>query len=329
MRASRYVLSSSLLVVTAALGAALLSGCQPQGTASPTAGSRLVSPSAAASPIGWPRTITDDTGASITLSAPPQKIVSLAPSNTEVLFAIGVGDRVVADTQSCDYPPEAKNRPHIGGMSAGDLERIQVALPDLVVAVGSINQKLIAALRAAHIPTLAVQPRTTDDVLATVRLIGKATGQDTEAERLAADVKARIDKVRSVTASAPSRPKTLIVYGANPIYTSPPDSYIHDLIGVAGGTDIVQTPLPQNIISPAVVIERAPDVIICAPALREKLKALPGWAIVPAVKTDRFFATTGTAELTRPGPRLAEAVEQLARYLHPDLFPPSAASGKQ
>ena len=309
------------LLLTIGLGIVLGASCQPEPRLPPSpAGMALP-------PTGWPRTLTDDTGASLTLSVPPKRIVSLAPSNTEILFALGAGDRIVADTESCDYPPEARKRPHIGGMSAGDLERIQVALPDLVVAVGSINQKLIGALRAARIPTLAVQPRTTDDVLATVRLLGKATGQDSTAERLAADVKGRIDRVRVLTARAPNRPKTLIVYSANPIYTSPPDSFIHDLIGVAGGTDIVQTPLPQNIVSPAVVVERAPEVIICSPSLNERLKAIPGWGIVPAVKNNRFFATTGAAELTRPGPRLAEGVEQLARYLHPELYPSGAGRG--
>ena len=170
------------------------------------------------------------------------------------------------------------------------------------------------------------QPRTTDDVLSSIRLLGKAIGKDTESERLAKEVKGRIDAVRSTTAKAAHRPKTLIVYSANPIYTSPPDSFIHDLIYVAGGADIVQEPLTQNIISPAVVIERAPDVIICSAFLRERLKMLPGWQVVPAVKNDRFFSTTGDAELTRPGPRLAVAVEQLARFLHPELFPASANS---
>ncbi len=307
----------SLLLIATGLVIAVGSGCQ-----TPPAGPSAV-PVATPTP-GWPRTLKDDTGATLILSSPPKRIVSLAPSNTEILFAIGAGDRVVADTESCDYPREAKLRPHVGGISAGDMERIQVALPDLVVCVGSINQRLITALRAAHIPTLAVQPRTTDDVFATMRLLGQATGQEDAAERLATDTKARIDRVRAVTARAANRPKTLIVYSSNPIYTSPPDSFIHDLIGVAGGEDIVKTPLSQNIVSPAVVIERAPEAIVCSPALSERLKALPGWSVVPAVKNNRFFATTGTAELTRPGPRLAEAVEQLARYLHPELFPSSA-----
>ena len=280
------------------------------------------------SPIsGWPRTITDDTGATLTLTAPPKRIVSLAPSNTEILFAIGAGDRIVADTESCDFPPEAKKLPHIGGMSAGDLERIQVALPDLVVAVGSINQKLIGALHAAHVPTLAVQPRTTEDVLSTIRLLGRATGQDDQAIQIATAVKTRIERVRAITSRVASRPKTLIVYSSKPIYTSPPDSFIHDLIGVAGGTDVVQRALPQNIISPAVVIERAPEVIICSSSLSGQLRALPGWENLPAVRSNRFFSTQGTAELTRPGPRLAEAVEQLAQYLHPELFSTGAKSG--
>jgi iron complex transport system substrate-binding protein len=273
---------------------------------------------------GWPRTLTDDTGAAITLAAAPRRIVSLAPSNTEILFALGLGEQVVADTESCDYPPEAKNRSHIGGMSAGDLERIQVLLPDLVVAVGPINQKLVTALRTANIPTLVVQPRTTNDVFASIRLIGKATGREAEADALASTMKTRIDRVREVTSRAAHRPKTLIAYSDKPIYTSPPDSFIHDLVEVAGGDDIVQAPLPQNIISPAVVVERAPDVIICAPALRHALAQLPGLSIVPAIKNRRFFSTVGDAELTRPGPRIAPAVEQLARYLHPELYTTSA-----
>jgi len=277
---------------------------------------------------GWPRTITDDTGATLTLQSAPKRIVSLAPSNTEILFALGVGDRVVSDTESCDFPPEALKLPHIGGISAGDLERIEVEFPDLVVAVGFINQKLISALRAAHITTLVVQPHTTADVMTSIRLIGSAVGKDKEAQRITADMSTRLDQLRTLTSHAEVRPKTLVVYGVNPIYTSPPDSFIHDLIGVAGGSDVVQTPLPQNIISPAVVIERAPDVIICAPSLRERLKALPGWSIVPAVKNDRFYSPPGDGGLTRPGPRLVPGVEQLARYLHPELFDLTSGRGK-
>jgi iron complex transport system substrate-binding protein len=315
--------------VTRSLAAALLLcvpilwGCHTQAQPSQAGAA------APASAAGWPRTLTDDSGASITLPSPPSRIVSLAPSNTEILFALGVGDRVVADTGACDYPPEALQKPHVGGMSAGDLERIQVLFPDLVVAVGSINQKLVAALRAAHIPTVVVQPHTTDEVLASMRLIGKAIGKDGEAERLATDAKGRMDHVRATTSRAAARPRTLIAYTDEPIYTSPPDSFIHDLIGVAGGDDIVKEPLPQNIISSAVVIERAPEVIICSARLRPRLKALPGLSSVPAVKNDRFFTTTCDAELTRPGPRMAAGVEQLARFLHPELFPAGADRAKR
>ncbi|HLJ57277.1 MAG TPA: ABC transporter substrate-binding protein [Chthonomonadaceae bacterium] len=289
-------------------------------------GPRVPTPTAA--PVsGWPRSITDDTGVVTVLPAPPKRIVSLAPSNTEILFALGAGDRLVADTQSCDYPPEARNRPHVGGMSAGDLERIQTSLPDLVVAVGSLNRKLIDALRAARIPTIAIEPRRTADIFAGIRLIGKATGREAQADGLAAGMQKRIDRIRTIAAQAPSRPKTLIVYSDHPIYTSPPDSYIHDLIGVAGGEDVVRTPLPQNIISPAVVIERAPDVIICAASLQPRLKAMPGWGAVPAVRDNRFFSTSSGAPLARPGPRVVDAAEELARFLHPDLFPVASGLG--
>jgi iron complex transport system substrate-binding protein len=212
-------------------------------------------------------------------------------------------------------------------MSAGDLERIQTSLPDLVVAVGSLNRKLVDALRAAHNPTIAVEPHRTADIFADIRLIGRATGQEAQADALAGSIQARLDKTKAIAARAASRPKVLIVYSDNPIYTSPPDSFIHDLIGVAGGEDVVQTPLPQNVISPAVVIERAPDVIICAASLQPRLRAIPGWSVVPAVRNSRFFSTASGAALTRPGPRIADAVEDLAHYLHPDLFPAGSALG--
>lgn len=296
----------------------LLGGCRAAQTTSAT------TTPASTPAAGFPRTVTDERGKILTLTAPPRRIVSLAPSNTEVLFALGAGDRVVADTESCDYPPEAKNRPHIGGITAGDLEKIETQNPDLVVTVGSINQTLITALDNAHIPTLVVNPHTIKGTYASIRLLGRAVGKDAEAEKQVSEMESRIEKVRKVTAASP-RPKVLILYSINPIYTSPPDSYIHDLIGVAGGQDIVQSALPQNIISPAVVLERAPDVILCPPVYREKIKQLPGWDIVPAVKNNRFFAPTPGAALTRPVPRLANGVEELARYLHPELF--SGTSG--
>ncbi len=320
---SRRAFTRNLLPLMVAIVGASIGACRP---------TPAVPPSASGGPalaLGWPQTVIDDTGAEVTLRLPPKRIVSLAPSNTEILFALGEGDTIVADTESCDYPPEARNRPHIGGMNAGDLERIEVALPDLVVAVGSINQKLVMALRAAHIPALVVQPRTIKDVMASIQLIGRATGREEQAHGLAVKMEERINNVRAVTARATFRPKTLIAYSANPIYTSPPDSFIHDLIGVAGGEDVVHAALPQNIISSAVVIERAPDVIICSRTLRDQLRSLPGWEIVPAVRTNRFFTPDEDVQLTRPGPRIAGAVEMLARYLHPEFFPVSESRATQ
>jgi iron complex transport system substrate-binding protein len=307
-----------MVLVVAALA---ISGCRNATNIRASSAAGAISP-------GWPRTITDDSGASLTIAAPPKRIVSLAPSNTEILFAVGAGDRIVADTDSCDYPAEAKNRAHVGGMSAGDLEKIQVLFPDLVVAVGSINQKLITSLKANHIQTLVVQPRTMDNVLSSIRLIGNATGNDERAVRLAQDIRQRIDRVRRATARAAHKPRCLIAYSVNPIYTSPTDSFIHDLIGVAGGEDIVNGPLVQNIISPEVVIERAPEVILCSQRLQSQLIAAPGLGIVPAIKNRRFFSSSRGAELTRPGPRLAAAVEDLAAYLHPELFPPNGSGAE-
>lgn len=278
---------------------------------------------------GFPISVAGDDGIAVALKSAPKRIVSLAPSNTEILFAIGAGDRLVADTESCDYPPAAKRLPHISGFGAGDLEKIEAKFPDLVIAVGTLNKRLIGALRGAHIPTLVLEPRDTNGVLADIRLIGQATGCGEKAAAVVRETRRRLDAVKRAVAGAAPRPRVLILYGVNPIYTSPPDSFIHDLITTAGGQDIIDAPMPQNIISSAAVLQRAPDVIICSPELRNSVRRLPGWDIVPAVKQNRFFSTTGEAELTRPGPRIAAAAEQLARCLYPKRFEMAAPNTKR
>jgi len=153
-----------------------------------------------------------------------------------------------------------------------------------------------------------------------IRLLGKATGQDAKAEQIVTEMQARIEAVRQKTATAATKPKVLIMYGDNPIYTTGPGSFIDDVITVAGGQNIQQE--AGSVISPEKVVEREPDVILCDPMLRDRVKHLPGWATgVPAVRDSRFFETSPDATLVRPGPRLALAAEELARYLHPELFP--------
>jgi len=271
---------------------------------------------------GFPVTITDSRGKTRTLSAPPQRVVSLAPSNTEILFDLGAGDRIAADTTACDFPPEARLKPHIGGYPI-DIEKVEAKSPDLVVAVESLNAQPVAALEKAGVPVLTVDAKTVAQTYDAILLLGKATGTEARAQQIVQDMKARIKAVRQKTAHVANRPKVLIAYGDNPIYTTGPGSFIDDLITIAGGQNIASMPPPlkNDVITPEQVLVRQPDVILCSPDLQQKLKQLPGWAQgVPAVRNNGFFTSSPPGILERPGPRLADGAEQLARYLHPELF---------
>lgn len=265
----------------------------------------------------FPVAISDDAGRMLKIQKRPTRIVSLSPGNTELLFAIGAGDNVVAGTESDDFPAEAKKLPHIGGFAASDLEKILALKPDLVVSGGSLNTKLNQALETAKVQTLVLEPHTLSKASSSIRLLGHATGHDIQAGRVIDTMNARIESVRKSAAAVPDRPTVLILYDVNPLYTSPAESFIHDLINVAGGKDVVQKTLPGNIISSEQVVLAKPDVIICGKYLEEKVKAMPGWKSIPAVKNNRFFHSSDESILVRPSPRLAQGVEELANYLHP------------
>ena len=294
-------------------------GCKvlaPGSTNSPVNIASPETPSDEKTPA-FPIAILDDAGRMIKIQKRPLRIVSLSPGNTELLFAIGAGDNVVAGTESDDFPTEAKKLPHIGGFAASDLEKILVLKPDLIVSGGSLNSKLNQALETAKVQTLILEPHALSKVTSSIRLLGHATGHDIQAGKVIDGMNARIESVRKRTATLPDRPKVLILYDVNPIYTSPAESFIHDLINVAGGRDVVQKSLPGNIISSEQVVLAKPDVIICGKYLEDKVKAMPGWKSIPAVKNNRFFHSSDESILVRPTPRLAQGVEELANYLHP------------
>ncbi len=269
----------------------------------------------------FPLTVMDGRGKSITIKALPAHIVSLAPSVTEILYALKRGDQLAADTPSCDYPAEAKLKSHVDPLK-GDREKIEVYNPDLILAVDKIDSpKLIAALENDGFPVVVMKAETLQETYDGIKLMGQVTGQVTEAARIAQDMQTRIAKVEKTVGAAPNKPGVLLMYSDNPIYTTGANSYLTEIIHSAGGTNIVTEPLPSEVIAPEKVVERQPDVIICSKMLIPKVKTLPGWNVVPAVAQNRFFQTGTESSLVRPGPRLGQAAEELARYLHPELFP--------
>jgi iron complex transport system substrate-binding protein len=284
----------------------------------------------AALPTTIPLALTDSAGRVVSLSTAPQRIVSLAPSCTELLYDLGLGNRLVADTAVDDYPAEATKKPHVGGYSDMSVERILAQKPDLIVADNAINRQIIAQLETVHVPMLVLEAHTVPQVYDTIRILGRATGQNSEAERSISRMKSRLDTVRKTVSNAISRPSVVVIYGTDPIYTTGPGSFLDDLIRIAGGKNIVAQPASQ--ISSEEVVMAQPDVILCDPSIKDKIAAMPGWKEhVPAVMHSTYFIPSENATISRGVPRLAEAAEELAHFLHPELFTadgqPASAAG--
>lgn len=270
-------------------------------------------------PVVFPVVITDAAGRQVRLTAPPRRIVSLAPSATELLFDLGAGDRIVGDTTACDWPPRAALLPHIGGAFDMSLESIAAKNPDLIIADKTINQKIIYTLQAAGLPVLVIEPKDLESSFISIRMLGRSTGETGAAADLINNSRKRFEAIEKIVAIATSRRRVLVMYDVSPtIYTSGPGTLVDDMIRIAGGQNLAKSNDPLDSES---VIQSQPDVIICSPSLDERIKNMPGWAAsIPAVTNTAFFHTGNSATLIRPGIRLAAGAEELARFLHPELF---------
>ncbi|MBN1813590.1 MAG: cobalamin-binding protein [Anaerolineae bacterium] len=268
-------------------------------------------------------TVEDDVGNAVTLDAVPERIISLAPSHTETLYALGLGDKVVGVTEYCNYPPEAAEKPKVGSFTTIDLEQVVGLEPDLVLATTMHMAETVPALQERGITVFVIDPQTVSDVLDAIGRIGQITGQQETADALVVDVQARIDAVQERVKGTP-RPKVFWELGAE-LYTVGPNTFIDDLITLAGGENVAadaDTPWPQ--LSVEAIILKDPDVIVLADhnygQTAEMVKERPGWEDIRAVKEGHIIEIVDDDIVSRPGPRLVEGVEFLAQALHPDLF---------
>ena len=276
----------------------------------------------------FPLTLTDDVGREITLEAVPERIVSLLPSNTEILFAVGAGDQVVGVTSYCNYPPEATTREQVGGITNKSLniEAIIALEPDLVVVSGA-QDEVIPILEEIGLVVLVLRPATLDDIYSNIELIGRATNHFEQATVLAADLRRRTEAIRAKAATIPADERPTVFYEVwdNPLMTAGPNTFIGQLVETAGGESIfadVSEDWPQ--VSAEVIVERNPAVILGpedhAEALAiEQIAARPGWANIEAVQSGRIYLLDSDM-VSRPGPRIVDVLEQIAHELHPDLF---------
>ena len=257
------------------------------------------------------------------------RVISLIPATTEMLFAMGAGDKLVAAGSYDHYPPEVERLPRVGALLDPNIERILTLKPDLVVLYGT-QTELKNRLNRASIPYYTYVHKGLPDITETIRSLGTRVGVGERAQSLASSIESHLDKVRSTVGKLP-RPKTLLVFGRErgslrSIDASGGVGFLHDMLEAAGGTDVLSDVRRQSVtMTTEMVLARAPEVIL---ELRygppgagdaEDLRQWNALAAVPAVRSRRIYQLRGE-EYVVPGPRVVQAVEQMARTLHPEAF---------
>jgi iron complex transport system substrate-binding protein len=276
--------------------------------------------------------IVDDMGRAIELDRYPERIVSLAPSCTEMLFALGLGDKVVGDTTYCNYPEEALSKEKVGGFSPStwNTEKILELQPDLVIVSGGIQLENVAALEKLGLTVFVVDPRSIEDVLGSLETLGKLTGREKEAQSLTADMRRRIDAVVSKTQgmSDDQRRKVFLVVWSDPLGTYAGDVLETELIEKAGGTNIANVTGKQGYvkIDLEIVIQQDPQVMVAYTGMGTGGVAPLNWAEnesrlagTAARMEDRIYEIDINV-IGHAGPRTVDALEQLAKCLHPEIF---------
>jgi len=270
-------------------------------------------------------TLTDQLGRTVSIAKAPQRIISMAPSNTEILYALGLGDKIVAVTDYDDYPADVKQKPSIGGFSTPDFETIVSLSPDLIVAANLQWKDVITQLEAQGVPVLVIDPKTIDQLLDGITLVGKATGATDKAAEVVKGLRKRVDAVVTRNFSS-SLPKVLYIVWHDPLMVAGQGTLIDDMIRTAGGINVGHDLNGYAEMSIESVVSANPQVIIVSKGMGEGLDAPFQFAqtderlkSTDARVNNRVFPIDSNLA-DRPGPRAIDALEQFAKLIHPELF---------
>jgi iron complex transport system substrate-binding protein len=280
---------------------------------------------AAAGDVVFPLTVVDDEGTQVTLPAPPERIISLSPANTEIVFALGAGDRLVGGTSFDDYPAEAADLPDVATYQGVVTEQVVGLEPDLVLAAGNFFTPPddVARLRELGYPVIVVYAPDVPAVLADIELIGTAIGAAAEATAMTMQMSDQLRAIEAAAAGTGSTPRTFYQIGSEPeIYAPAPGSFVADMVALAGGDAITTSdpvvfsiPLEELVVAdPEVIVVGDANYGVC-PA---DVAARPGWGDMTAV-LNGDVRPVDDVTVTRPGPRLAQGLASLARAIHPEL----------
>ncbi len=268
-----------------------------------------------------PATFTDGVGRTISLEKTPEKIVSLSPAHTEILFALGLGDKVIGVSNWCNKPEEALDKEKVGDAFSLDKEKLVSLQPDIVFIPGSKDSPQVKEIEDLGIPVYVSNPASVSEVFDEIKRVAEVTGVEDKGQQLADELQNELDGVKQkLEAYEGSKVKVLILVDPE-LWTVGPGSFMDEVVALAGGENAIADVDMQYLqVSMEEVLSRDPDVILvtvpedqCA-ALAER----PGWTDLRAVKEGRVYYVDGDL-VSRPGPNIVEAIKEVAGYLYPDL----------
>lgn len=282
-------------------------------------------PPAASAPRAFSE-VADEAGRKVRVPRPVQRIISLAPSLTEIIYALGAQDRLVADTDYCDYPEAARAKAKVGGPLNPNLEQIAALRPDLVLLTKSLNRyQTVLALDQLEIPAYAVDPHSVDEMISSSGRLAEILGIPEAGRALTDALQRRLAGLRGRLAGLPPRRVLFVVWG-DPLISVGQKTFIADALRSAGAVSIVETAQDWPQISLEEAVRLRPEFIVFAASHSESaerdfsnLSALPGWRDMEAVRNRRVAVVSDA--VNRPAPRMLSAIEDLARQLHPEAFP--------
>jgi iron complex transport system substrate-binding protein len=318
-RIMQWAITASVMLVAVSVISA-----PARATAQNTAQSRAIEPKPAAT-----RTVIDDNGRKVTLPVDVRRVVSLAPNLTETIYALGLEDKLVGDTDVCDTPPAAKLKPHVGGTMNPNLEALVALHPDLVVA-GAINQwDIERALEHLGIPVYGTDPQTVEGMLASTRKVADILGADAKGAEVVGRLQARLDALKSKLADRPLA-HVLFVVWMDPLITTGQDTFIADGLKWAGAESVVMSGQKWPHLSFEEVVRVQPEYIVLTPDHQESnatgladLRSRSGWKDLQAVEEGHVVVIS--AAINRPSPGMIDAIEEAARAFHAEAFGPDSA----
>jgi iron complex transport system substrate-binding protein len=282
-----------------------------------------VSPVSVASPVF--REVTDETGRTVRFPQPVRRIVSLAPSLTETVYALGLQDRLVGDTDYCDYPAEAKTKTKVGGPINPSLEQIAALHPDLVLVTKGLNRlETVHSLDTLGIPSYATDPHTVDEIISSSKNLADVLGAPEAGAAVAGEMQRRLADLQERIGALPAK-RVLFAVWTEPLISIGKDTFIADALRHAGAVSIVDSSQDWPQVNLEEVARLQPDFLVFAashsetvPRDIEVLANLPAWGIIDAVRNRRYAVISDA--VNRPAPRIVAAIEDLARQIHPEAF---------